>query len=47
MGNNLFVISKYKGADPEMTIDGMDYGIDRFSVYPKSRTISFGINATF
>lgn len=47
MGNNLFVFTKYSGADPEMTIDGLDYGVDTFSLYPKSRTFSFAINATF
>jgi iron complex outermembrane receptor protein len=45
--NNLFVITKYSGSDPEMTIDGVDYGVDNFSIYPKSRTITFSINAIF
>ncbi|MBI9066795.1 MAG: SusC/RagA family TonB-linked outer membrane protein [Salinivirgaceae bacterium] len=45
--NNLFVITKYSGSDPEMTIDGLDYGVDNFNVYPKTRTFSFGVNATF
>lgn len=45
--NNLFVLTGYSGSDPEMTIDGLDYGVDNFSVYPKTRTFSFGINATF
>jgi TonB-dependent starch-binding outer membrane protein SusC len=47
MGNNLLIISNYSGADPEMTIDGLGYGVDSFSLYPKSRTVSFGISATF
>jgi TonB-linked SusC/RagA family outer membrane protein len=47
MANNLFVITDYSGADPEMTIDGLGYGVDSFGVYPKSRTFSFGVNATF
>lgn len=47
MGNNLLVITNYSGADPEMTIDKLDYGVDTFSLYPKSRTFSFAINATF
>lgn len=47
MGNNLLVITNYTGADPEMTIDKLDYGVDTFSLYPKSRTFSFAINATF
>jgi TonB-dependent starch-binding outer membrane protein SusC len=47
MGNNLFVLTKYSGVDPEMTIDGLGYGVDTFSLYPKSQTFSFAINATF
>ncbi len=45
--NNLFVITKYSGSDPEMTVDGLDYGVDNFSIYPKTRTFSFSINAAF
>ncbi|HPR85687.1 MAG TPA: SusC/RagA family TonB-linked outer membrane protein [Prolixibacteraceae bacterium] len=47
MGNNLFVITKYSGADPEMTLDGLSYGVDTFNLYPKSRTFSFAVSATF
>jgi iron complex outermembrane receptor protein len=47
-GQNLFVITKYKGYDPEVntdrTINGISsYGIDYLS-YPKSRSIIFGLN---
>ena len=47
MGNNLLLFTKYSGADPEMTIDGLGYGVDTFGLYPKSKTVSFGISATF
>lgn len=47
MGNNLLLFTNYSGADPEMTIDGLGYGVDTFSLYPKSKTISFGVSATF
>jgi len=47
MGNNLLLFTNYSGADPEMTIDGLGYGVDTFSLYPKSKTVSFGISATF
>ena len=48
---NLFVITKYNGFDPEVntdrTIDGaLSYGIDYLS-YPKARTFIFGLNASF
>jgi len=50
-GQNLFVITKYDGYDPEVNTDRSDegvssYGIDYMS-YPKARTFLFGINVTF
>jgi len=45
-GNNLFIITKYKGSDPEMTYSGLEFGIDNFNVYPKTRSIMFGISLT-
>ncbi|MDG3582314.1 SusC/RagA family TonB-linked outer membrane protein [Galbibacter pacificus] len=50
-GQNLFVISKYSGFDPEinsnLTIDGIQtFGIDYFN-YPKTRTLLFGLNISF
>jgi iron complex outermembrane receptor protein len=48
---NLFVITDYSGLDPEVNvdknIDGVpSLGID-YTAYPRARTISFGISATF
>jgi iron complex outermembrane receptor protein len=48
---NLFVITKYNGFDPEVntdrTIDGvLSYGIDYLS-YPKARSFIFGLNVSF
>lgn len=50
-GQNLFVITKYTGYDPEVNndkaINGVSsYGIDYLS-YPKPRTILFGVNVGF
>lgn len=50
-GQNLFVITKYNGFDPEVntdrTINGISsYGIDYLS-YPKARSIIFGLNFSF
>ncbi len=45
--NNLFTITGYSGVDPETYIDGLSYGVDQYNVYPKTRTITFGINASF
>ncbi|MES2107851.1 MAG: TonB-dependent receptor [Bacteroidota bacterium] len=46
-GNNLFVITKYKGIDPEINIGGLTPGIDNNNFYPKTRTFLLGLNASF
>ena len=50
-GQNLFVITPYDGFDPEVNtnkeIDGVpSFGID-YTSYPRSRSISIGLNANF
>lgn len=50
-GQNLFVITKYNGYDPEVntdrTVNGISsYGIDYLS-YPKAKSFIFGLNLTF
>jgi len=45
--NNLFVITKFKGIDPEVNQGGMAPGIDYNNFYPKTRTFLFGANVTF
>jgi TonB-linked SusC/RagA family outer membrane protein len=46
-GNNIFVITKYRGIDPEINIGGLTPGIDNRDFYPKTRTLSVGLNASF
>ena len=45
---NLFLITKYSGFDPEVNMDGSINGIPSFGIdfarYPSSRSIIFGIN---
>jgi TonB-dependent starch-binding outer membrane protein SusC len=50
-GQNLFVMTKYTGFDPEIntgsSVGGVQtFGIDRFT-YPKPRTILLGLNVSF
>ena len=45
--NNLFVITKYKGIDPEINQGGTAPGVDARNFYPKTRTFLFGVNASF
>lgn len=47
---NLFVITKYKGLDPEVPIDvnnGLAPGVEPREFYPKARTFSVGLNVSF
>ena len=50
-GQNLFVITKYSGFDPEVNTDKNVNGVPssgiEFIPYPTARTITFGINAGF
>lgn len=45
--NNLFVITKYRGIDPEINIGGVTPGIDNNNFYPKTRTYIVGLSASF
>lgn len=46
-GNNLFLLTKYKGVDPELKLDGLAPGIDTRNFYFKTRGFQFGVNASF
>ncbi len=45
--NNLFVITNYKGIDPEINQGGASLGVDYNSFYPKTRTILLGVSVGF
>jgi iron complex outermembrane receptor protein len=50
-GQNLFVITKYDGFDPEVNIDRqingvLSYGID-YLTYPKARSYVMGLQVSF
>ncbi len=47
---NLFVLTKYKGLDPEVPMDsgnGLTPGVEPREFYPKARTFSIGLNLNF
>lgn len=46
-GQNLFTITNYTGLDPEVEMSGLDPGVEGREYYPKSRTISVGVNVSF
>jgi len=46
-GQNLFTITNYTGLDPEVEMAGLDPGVEGREYYPKSRTISVGVNISF
>ena len=54
-GNNLFIITKYRGVDPELEVKGdlpqnsqtpNSLGLDARGIYPKTRTFQLGVNLT-
>jgi TonB-dependent starch-binding outer membrane protein SusC len=45
--NNLFVITGYKGVDPEVNQGGIAPGVDYNNFYPKTRTLLVGVNVSF
>ena len=44
--NNLFVITRFKGVDPEVNQGGIAPGVDYNNFYPKTRTFLFGVNVS-
>jgi iron complex outermembrane receptor protein len=57
-GNNLFILTKYKGVDPELEVKGdlqeegrsqrpNNIGLDDGNIYPKTRSFQLGVNLTF
>jgi TonB-linked SusC/RagA family outer membrane protein len=44
--NNLFIITKYRGVDPEIDMAGQTPGIDNRNFYPKTRSLTFGVNVS-
>lgn len=43
-GQQLITITKYKGVDPEITLSGLNPGVDDYSYYPRTRKYTIGIN---
>lgn len=46
LARNLFVLTRYEGLDPEIKVEGSQRYIDN-NYYPKTRSISFGVNIGF
>ena len=44
---NLFTITGYKGIDPEVSISGLQPGIDWYDFYPRTRTFVLGAAIAF
>lgn len=44
---NLFTITGYKGIDPEVSISGLQPGIDWYDFYPRTRTFVLGATIAF
>jgi len=46
-GRNLLTISGYSGVDPELTDSGFEAGVDKRDYYPRTTSLSFGLNVGF
>lgn len=46
-GTNLAMWTKYTGLDPELNFSGSEFGRDQYDVYPRTRSLTFGVNASF
>ena len=46
-GNNLLTVTGYKGIDPELSYSGLEFGLDNFNVYPKTRSYTLGLQLNF
>lgn len=44
--NNVFTLTNYTGIDPEISTSGRSFGLDQYDVYPKTRTITLGLNVS-
>lgn len=44
---DVFCLTAYKGVNPEVTLSGLEPGIERMSYYPVTTGITLGINITF
>jgi len=45
--NNLYTFTEYTGLDPEQSYVGLEYGLDMYDVYPKTRTVTLGLDIKF
>jgi TonB-dependent starch-binding outer membrane protein SusC len=46
-GSNVFTFTNYKGIDPEVSISGLEPGLDNRVRYPQQRTFTLGVQLTF
>lgn len=44
---NVWWIAGYQGIDPEVNLSGLEPGIDNLSYYPRTTSITLGVNASF
>ncbi len=45
--DNPLLITRYSGTDPEISYNGLSFGIDLYNTYPKARTYSIGVDFQF
>ena len=46
-GQNLFCLTKYSGVDPEVSLSGIEPGLEGTSYYPRTRVFTLGVSLRF
>jgi hypothetical protein len=44
---DVLTITGYKGLDPEVNLSGLQPGIESMYYYPRTTTVTLGVNVTF
>ncbi len=47
MAQDVFCLTGYQGLDPEVNLSGLTPGIERLSYYPRTTSVTFGLNLIF
>lgn len=47
LAQDVFCLTGYQGLDPEVNLSGLEPGIERLSYYPRTTSITLGVNLTF
>jgi TonB-linked SusC/RagA family outer membrane protein len=44
---DVLLLTKYQGVDPEVSLSGLEPGLEKMTYYPRTTSLTFGLNITF